>query len=135
VARAVEARRQPRRSRYDQSLVRTKIAVPRVAPHVVIRPRLLDRLTGGLQNPVTLLAAPAGFGKTMLLTSWIRARGATQTVAWYSLDSFDNDHVRFWTYVLESLRASGAVPRGSTLATLAAPRSQHQASFFVRFLS
>ena len=135
MGRAGEARRQRGHVERANSLLRTKLVVPQVAPHLVVRPRLLDRLTRGLQNPLTLLAAPAGFGKTMLLTSWIRSAQSTHSVAWYSLDTFDNDYMRFWAYVLESVRSSGAVPRGSTLATLAAPRTQHQASFLVRFLS
>jgi LuxR family maltose regulon positive regulatory protein len=135
VGRAGDAVKQRGRAEHANSLLRTKIAVPQVAKQVVVRRRLLDQLNTGLQSPLTLLAAPAGFGKTMLLTSWIRSIRRTHSIAWYSLDTLDNDQVRFWTYVLESLRASGAVPRGSTLASLAAPRTQRHTSFFVRFLS
>ena len=67
---------------------------------------------------MTLLAAPAGSGKTMLLTSWMSATSLPGPVAWLSLDADDNDPARFWTYVLAALCRSGAVPADSGLQTL-----------------
>src|SRR2546430_3261900 len=57
-----------------------------------------------LQNTLTLMAAPAGFGKTMLLTSWIRTAQSTHSVAWYSLYTFDIYYIRVCAYTLESVR-------------------------------
>jgi hypothetical protein len=67
---------------------------------------------------VTLVAAPAGSGKTLLLTSWMSAGSPPGQVAWLSLDQGDNDPVRFWTYVLAALGRSGALPAGSGLKVL-----------------
>ena len=71
------------------------------------RERLFDHLDRGVQRPLTLLAAPPGAGKTVLLGSWIAAR-PQGPVAWLSLDASDGEHRRFWRAVLEALhRASG----------------------------
>ncbi|HYF81032.1 MAG TPA: hypothetical protein VD973_28295, partial [Symbiobacteriaceae bacterium] len=83
-----------------QSLLRTKLFVPRLRPRTVARPRLIARLTEGLQGRLTLLSAPPGFGKTSLVAAWHAGEhGARAPLAWVSLDEGDNDPVRFWTYV------------------------------------
>jgi LuxR family transcriptional regulator, maltose regulon positive regulatory protein len=75
---------------------------------MVLRPRLLDVLDAGARGPLTLLAAPAGAGKSALLTSWITHGRPPGPVAWVSLDPDDADRRRFWRAVLESLsRATG----------------------------
>jgi LuxR family transcriptional regulator, maltose regulon positive regulatory protein len=99
-------------------LLASKLAVPRKPGRVVARPRLFALLDIGVERPVTLLAAPAGSGKTMLLTSWMSATSLPRPVAWLSLDPGDNDPARFWTYVLAALCRSGAVPADSGLRTL-----------------
>jgi LuxR family transcriptional regulator, maltose regulon positive regulatory protein len=74
----------------------------------VRRERLFDQLDRGVERPLTLLAAPPGAGKTVLLGSWIAARRPAAPVAWLSLDPSDGEHRRFWRAVLEALhRASG----------------------------
>ena len=87
----------------DQLLIATKLAIPPVRSSLVPRPRLFQRLEASLQHPLTLLAAPAGFGKTVVLSAWARPR--QQSVAWVSLDSSDNDPAQFWSYALTALDA------------------------------
>jgi LuxR family maltose regulon positive regulatory protein len=86
------------------SLLTTKLYVPPPRPNLVPRPHLIERLDEGLHlgHKLTLISAPAGFGKTTLLGEWIV--GGDRSVAWLSLDEGDNDPVRFWTYVVAALR-------------------------------
>jgi LuxR family transcriptional regulator, maltose regulon positive regulatory protein len=83
------------------ALVATKLRLPRPQPGFVVRPRLLERLADGVTQQLTLVCAPAGFGKTSLLADW--AHRSPLPVAWLSLDSGDNDPIRFWRYVAEAL--------------------------------
>jgi ATP/maltotriose-dependent transcriptional regulator MalT len=87
----------------DQYLA-TKFFVP-VSPHTLIaRPRLFSLLDKGRRRPLTLISAPAGFGKTTFLSAWAKAQPpGNPLVAWVSLDEADNDPVRFWSYVLTAL--------------------------------
>jgi LuxR family transcriptional regulator, maltose regulon positive regulatory protein len=71
----------------------TKLHIPRPRPGSLDRPRLLERLTGGTAGELTLICAPAGFGKTTLLGEW--ARRSRRPVAWLSLDAGDSDPTRF----------------------------------------
>ncbi|HEX4255277.1 MAG TPA: LuxR C-terminal-related transcriptional regulator [Streptosporangiaceae bacterium] len=82
-------------------LLRTKLHVPRSRPGLVARPRLAAQLEEGLTRGLVLVAAPAGYGKSVLLSEWARSTG--QPVAWLSLDEGDNDPVRFWRHVLAAL--------------------------------
>src|SRR5712691_11548423 len=84
-------------------LLSTKLALPRPHQSIVSRGPLLARLDEGLQRKLTLLSAPVGFGKTMLVSEWIATRHDLRnpsSVAWVSLDAGDNDPVRFWRYVI-----------------------------------
>ena len=85
-------------------LLTTKLAVPPLPPTLVKRPRLVERLHQGVSRRLTLLSAPAGFGKTTLLSEWhtspLRKR---YRLAWVSLDEADNDPACFWSYVIGSL--------------------------------
>ncbi len=87
--------------------VETKLLLPRPRRDVVLRPRLADLLLRGAQGPLTLVSAPAGFGKTTLLASWFATAPSTpdddQLVAWVSLDERDREATSFWTYVLLAL--------------------------------
>jgi LuxR family maltose regulon positive regulatory protein len=87
-------------------LLTTKISVPPARLHMVPRPRLTQRMHAAIRGPLTLLAAPAGWGKTTLLHAWSADadRGAWP-LAWVSLDASDNDPIRFWTYVISALNA------------------------------
>jgi LuxR family maltose regulon positive regulatory protein len=83
-------------------LVTTKVHAPTPRRQLVLRPLLVDRLTAGAEK-LTLLAAPAGWGKTTMLAEWL-AHDREQRFAWLSVDRDDNDPARFWSYVVEALR-------------------------------
>ena len=79
-------------------LLATKLHVPRPQSGFVPRPRLTAALDEGLARRLTLVCAPAGFGKTALLAHW--ARSGNRPVAWLSADTADNDPARFWRHVV-----------------------------------
>jgi len=83
-------------------LLRTKLYLPPPRLNLVPRSRLLERLSNALTHALTLISAPAGFGKTTLLQEWIS--GYDLTLAWLSIDSGDNDAIRFWLYVLAAIQ-------------------------------
>jgi ATP/maltotriose-dependent transcriptional regulator MalT len=82
-------------------LLATKLHVPQTRRGFVARPRLVDRLAQAQGGELTLVCAPAGFGKTALLADW--ARRDPRPVAWLSLDEGDDDPVRFWRHVAAAL--------------------------------
>jgi LuxR family maltose regulon positive regulatory protein len=83
------------------TLIRTKLRLPFIRPELVPRPRLQARITEGLRGPLTLISAPAGFGKTTLVASCIAGCGLP--VAWLSLDKNDNQAGRFLNYLIAAL--------------------------------
>src|SRR5437764_7600631 len=85
----------------NTNLLATKFHMPRLRAPLVHRPHLIERLQQATEHPLTLLAAPAGFGKTTLLSTWLEH--APLTAAWVSLDPADNDLARFWAYTLTAL--------------------------------
>ncbi len=88
-------------------VIATKLYVPRLRRGLVPRQRLRERLRLGDQSRLTLVSAPAGFGKTTLLAEWLAGTpGQDRSVAWVSLDSSDNDPATFWAYVLTALQAA-----------------------------
>ncbi len=90
-------------------LVETKLYLPRPRRSLVTRPRLSGRLSRGSDARLILISAPAGFGKTTLLTAWLAAMDTeTRSVAWLSLDESDRQPATFWTYVITALQT--AVP-------------------------
>src|ERR1700675_3473216 len=84
----------------------TKLYIPPAPPRVVRRPRLIERLNEGLHRKLTLISAPAGFGKTTLVSEWVAGCGLP--VAWLSLDEGDNDPARFLTYLVAALQTNAA---------------------------
>jgi LuxR family maltose regulon positive regulatory protein len=78
-------------------LLRTKTSIPPPRPGSIRRPRLTARINAGVQGPLTLLSAPAGFGKTQLLAEW--AAESTDPIAWLTLNAEDNDYVRLFRYL------------------------------------
>src|SRR6266566_871506 len=84
------------------SILATKLYIPRLRPNVVLRPRLLERLNEGLHRKLTLIAAPAGFGKTTLISAWVA--GCDRQVAWLSLDKGESDPTLFLTYLVAALQ-------------------------------
>jgi LuxR family maltose regulon positive regulatory protein len=102
-------------------LLSTKLHPPQARPKLVARPRLVEGLAREPGRRLTLLSAPAGFGKTTLLSEWLGTYAdGGHHVAWLSLDEGDNDPVRFLSYLVGALRS---VEEGIGEAILAALRS------------
>ena len=94
-------------SEMSNMLLTTKLAIPQQRPHLVARPHLFMMLEAGLQKKLTLVSAPAGFGKTTVVANWLAQRAgekSTARVAWLALDENDNDPIRFFTYLLAALQ-------------------------------
>jgi LuxR family maltose regulon positive regulatory protein len=94
----------------EAPLLATKLYAPLPRPSLVSRPRLTERLDEGLRlgRKLTLVSAPAGFGKTTLVSAWVRAvRESPLRVAWLSLDEGDNDPARFLAYLAATLQTVG----------------------------
>ena len=99
-----------------EQLLTTKLFIPPTRPELVPRPRLIEQLDEGLHRKLSLISAPAGFGKTTLVSEWVeQLRSDTSKenqneyrIAWLSLDEGDNDPARFLTYFIAALnRAEG----------------------------
>jgi LuxR family transcriptional regulator, maltose regulon positive regulatory protein len=97
-------------------LLRTKITIPPITPRVVGRPRLAQYLTEGTQRALTLVVAPAGFGKTTLAATW--AQSCQMPVAWLSLQPAERSPERFLYYLIQALRAIDPHIGKTTLALL-----------------
>ncbi len=92
------------RSPDDPAVLTTKLSIPPPRAHLVPRRRLIERLDEGFAGKLTLISAPAGFGKTTSLAAWHAARpGAAMPLAWLSLEDSDNDPVRFWRHVVTAV--------------------------------
>jgi len=85
-------------------LLATKLHVPAIGAQLVHRTGLLCVLSAGLRRKLTLLSAPAGWGKTTVLAQWALGAGEDQQFGWLSLDPSDNDPVWFWMYVIAALQ-------------------------------
>jgi LuxR family transcriptional regulator, maltose regulon positive regulatory protein len=88
-------------------LLNSKFTFPVARANLVHRPRLVQKLVSGLKGPVTLIAAPAGYGKTTLISEWRAGAGPQAPAAWLSLDNEDNDPARFlmyWTASIELVK-------------------------------
>lgn len=107
-------------------ILATKLYIPPPRPKAVLRPRLLERLNAGLRQDqslgrkLTLISAPAGFGKTTLVSAWIA--GFERPVAWLSLDEGDNDPTRFFSYLVAALRTIVADIGEGLLGLLQSPQ-------------
>src|SRR5262245_27316565 len=134
---------------YNQSMptpmLATKLYIPRPRPNVVLRPRLSERLNEGWHRKLTRISAPAGFGKSTLLSSWIYDLRFTiydlhrevvsqeeivnpkskiaHRVAWLSLDEGDNDLTRFLAYLVAALQTIAANIGAGVLRALQSPQS------------
>ena len=97
------------------TLKKTKLHKPRVNDDLVPRPRLVSRLNRGLNRPLTLAIAPAGYSKTTLLTQWLT--DCPRSVAWLSLDETDNDLALFFEYFIAAIQTvfPNACPETSAL--------------------
>lgn len=97
----------------EPPLLRTKISIPQIPSGFVYRPRLTEQIHRGIEGPLTLLAAPAGYGKTHLLLEW--AKESRLPVAWLTLDGDDNDLSRFFRYLIGALQTLEAKLGGEAL--------------------
>ena len=101
-------------------ILTTKLYVPPPRPHAVLRPRLTGRLNEGLHRKLTLISAPAGFGKTTLLGEWVA--GCERPAAWLSLDEADSDPTRFLAYLVAALQTIAPNIAEGVLGMLQSPR-------------
>ncbi len=102
-------------------ILATKLYSPPPRSKAVLRPRLIEQLNGGLSagRKLTLVSAPAGFGKTTLVSEWIAS--CERPIAWLSLDEGDNDPIRFLTYLVAALQALAPNIGAAALAALQSP--------------
>ena len=109
-------------------MLATKLFTPPPRPKVVTRPRLIEQLNDGLHGKLTLISAPAGFGKTTLVSDWVAASkggnslGAARPAAWLSLDEGDSEPTRFLIYLVAALQTIVAKLGEGVLAVLHSPQ-------------
>ena len=102
-------------------ILRTKLLVPVTRTNFVQRLRLVEQLNSGVDKKITLISAPAGFGKTTLLSEWIST--SSPSVTWLSLDADDNDPIQFWEYFIASLQGLNPDLGANALALLHSPQT------------
>ncbi len=102
------------------SLLATKLHVPRLRAQFIRRSHLVERLQQGMERALTLVSAPAGFGKTTLVAQWLAESGTP--VAWLSLEPEDNEPVRFLSYLIAALQRLDLHVGNAMLPLLQAPR-------------
>ena len=110
----------PETGQVSSPILTTKLYIPPTRPELVSRSRLIERLNEGLHRKLTLVSAPAGFGKTTLVSDWLRQLDVP--TAWISLDESDQDPVRFLTYVVAALRTIEANIGNGALSALRSPQ-------------
>src|SRR4051794_17120054 len=94
-----------------EPLLQTKIMRPVLPGVMVSRPGLTRRLQIGYANhKLSLISAPAGFGKTTLILDWLNQPDVTNRVSWFSIDASDNEPSRFWTYLLKAIEIGLNLP-------------------------
>ena len=104
-------------------LLQTKLYIPKPRRGQVGRPRLLERLRRGADSKLTLLSAPAGFGKTTLLAEWLDDPAADgRSTAWLSLDPSDGQALSFWAYVIAALQTVAPGVGADLLSLLRQPQ-------------
>ena len=104
-------------------LLETKLYIPRWRPGLVSRPRLIGRLDEGIERKLTLVSAPAGFGKSTLVAEWVAATPVSERLtAWVSLDQSDNDPVLFWSYFITALQKVRPGVGGNAFSLLHSPQ-------------
>src|ERR687885_2118636 len=101
-------------------VIATKLFIPPLRPNAVRRPRLIEGLNEGLHRKLTLISAPAGFGKTTLVSAWVA--GCGRPAAWLSLDERDNDLTCFLTYLVAALQTIAPTIGAGVVGALHAPQ-------------
>jgi ATP/maltotriose-dependent transcriptional regulator MalT len=96
------------RSRID-SILEAKLRPPQARSEWVVRARLLEELQRATQRAVTLIAAPAGYGKTTIVSQWLASASHSANIAWISVDASDNDPARLWTDIATALDRAGCM--------------------------
>jgi LuxR family maltose regulon positive regulatory protein len=114
-------------------ILATKLYIPPPRPKIVLRPRLIERLNEGIHCKLTLISAPAGFGKTTLVSEWVA--GCERPVAWLLLDEGDNDPTRFLTYLVASLQTITANIGERVLSVLLSPQPPPTESILTALLN
>jgi LuxR family maltose regulon positive regulatory protein len=114
-------------------ILATKLYTPAPRPKLVLRPRLIERLNEGLHRKLTLISAPAGFGKTTLASAWSGA--SERPAAWLSLDEGDNDPARFLGYLVAALRTIEPNIGEGLLAALQSPQPPSAQSILTALLN
>jgi LuxR family maltose regulon positive regulatory protein len=114
-------------------ILATKLYVPPPRPRVVLRPRLTERLNEGLHRRLTLVSAPAGFGKTTLLGEWLAC--CQRQSAWLSLDEGDNDPTRFLSHLVAALQTINQNVGEDVLRALQSPQPPPAESILTALLN
>ncbi|GEL23661.1 LuxR family transcriptional regulator [Pseudonocardia sulfidoxydans NBRC 16205] len=112
-------------------LVARKIVVPTSRGAVVPRPRLFRLLEDGSRYPLVTVVAPAGWGKTTLLSTWLQQPADDRVVAWLSVDGEDDDPVRFWSHVITTMAHALALHPDHALSTMRPTRATSNDARFV----
>src|SRR5215470_10829828 len=103
-----------------EHLLLTKLQMPRLRKRLVSRSHLTQRLEQGIEQPITLISAPAGFGKTTLLTQWLIQ--SNMPTVWLSLEDADNEPIRFLSYLIAALQTLDKTLGTRALSLLSSPQ-------------
>src|SRR5438067_3671263 len=114
-------------------ILATKLYIPQPPPKVVLRARLVERLNEGLRRKFTLISAPAGFGKTTLVSAWVAS--SDRPVAWLSLDEGDNDPTRFLVHLVAAVRTIAPTIGEGLLSLLQSPQLPPMESILTALLN
>ena len=128
VALSTSARAQAPTGPTGDQLILAKLDMPQLLPGALVRPRLLQRITTGVQGRLTVVCAPPGTGKTTLMLSWVSTGVVPGPVVWFNLDALDRQPGIFWSYLMAGLARAG-VP------TSAVPAPAHPYRLDSAFLS
>ena len=113
----------PEQTVVTTQLLETKLYIPKWRPGLVPRARLIGRLHQGTARKLTLVSAPAGFGKTTVLAEWLADTSAGERrAAWVSLDQNDNDPALFWAYFITALQKVQSEVGETALSLLHSPQ-------------
>jgi LuxR family maltose regulon positive regulatory protein len=107
----------------EDRLITTKLNIPQPKTGIVFRPRLLERLATIQNYGLTLISAPAGFGKTTLISEWIHQNRPPFPVAWLSIEESENDPARFWDYFIAAVKSVHPDIGGTALTLLHSPQT------------
>jgi len=116
-----------------EQLLTTKLYIPPSRPDLVHRSRLVELLNHGLHRKLTLISAPAGFGKTTLISEWVNQ--ANMPVAWLSLDEGDNDPTRFLSYFASALNTIDRDIGETALSMLSSPQPPSKESVLTAIIN